>query len=304
MKIRKLISLTAAFMLVFTLAVFLPKSMLCAEALEENPFNHQDNREVPYNGSYWIQPREWNCPIVDPKNYQGGIMIYFDKIGLDHERSRGLTQRIYVSVTGATEPVSMMKFHIFYDTRLSVKMNESGEYLNPGRAITGFTTGSAMVEEGELVFYAYSDKDVHLNNGSLFTIDFIIPENAEKGDIYPIGIAYVDDGIAYDTFIDADHDDEGKLQMTYVFKKGIYNGYIKMTHFEPPPPPPEYKLGDVNADSKIDVEDAVMVINHVNGVKALDYDESERADIDGNEKIDIEDAVAIISHVNGIRVIG
>lgn len=303
MKIRKILSLTAAFMLIFTLSAFLPKGTLTAVALDHNPCNDQDNTEVPYDGSNWLQPPEWDCPIIDPRDYTGSIMLFFDKIGLDYESARGHTQRVYVSVVGAKDPVSMMKFHIFYDTRLSVKENSKGEYVNPGRALESFTTGSKMVEDGELVFYAYSSKDVQLDTGCLFTIDLTIPENAQEGDLYPIGISYVKDDIAADTFIDSDHDEAGKLQMTYLFKKGIYNGYIKMIHFEPPPPPPEYKLGDVNGDGIIDVEDGVMVIGHINGTKSLSYDESNRADIDGNSKIDIEDTVAIISHVNGIKAI-
>lgn len=69
------------------------------------------------------------------------------------------------------------------------------------------------------------------------------------------------------------------------------------------PDRPTYKPGDVNADGSIDIEDAVMVINHVNGMTALTDDETKRADIDGNSDIDIEDAVAIISHVNGVTPI-
>ena len=60
----------------------------------------------------------------------------------------------------------------------------------------------------------------------------------------------------------------------------------------------------MNNDGNIDVEDAVRVINHVNGMTALTDDETARADIDGNSNIDIEDAVAIISHVNGVKAIG
>lgn len=62
-------------------------------------------------------------------------------------------------------------------------------------------------------------------------------------------------------------------------------------------------LGDVNADSEIDVEDAVRIINHVNGVKSLNNDEFKRGDIDKNGKVDIEDAVSIIAHVNGVKAI-
>ncbi len=154
-------------------------------------------------------------------------MLFFDKIGLEPENARGNVQRIYFSITGATEPVSHIKFHIFYDTRLTVKENSNGDVITTGKGLKEFTTGSSMIEEGQLVFYVYS-KDTMLNASCLFTIDFIIPENAEPGEVYPIGIAYVDDDIAYDTFINSENDDAGKLQMTYVFTKGIYNGYIKM----------------------------------------------------------------------------
>lgn len=62
--------------------------------------------------------------------------------------------------------------------------------------------------------------------------------------------------------------------------------------------------GDVNADKKIDIEDAVLVINHVNGVRPLSDNEYSRANVDRNKTVDIEDAVAIISHVNGVKAIG
>lgn len=70
---------------------------------------------------------------------------------------------------------------------------------------------------------------------------------------------------------------------------------------DPPFDEPDALLGDVNDDGVIDIEDAVSVIGHVNGQKALTDDEASRADVDGNGVVDIEDAVAIISHVNGLK---
>lgn len=77
---------------------------------------------------------------------------------------------------------------------------------------------------------------------------------------------------------------------------------VTVTDFDPyyEPVVTDPKMGDVNGDGKIDIEDAVMVINHVNGVKVLTDDESNRADIDGNNDIDIEDAVRMISYINGV----
>lgn len=235
------------------------------DADTENPFDKQDDKEVPYDRTRWIQPPEWNCPKLDPRDYDGGIMLYFDKIGLEPELSAGEVQRIYCSLTGVTEPVSHIKFHVFYDTRLKVKPNDKGEVMNAGKCLGGFTTGCAMIEEGQLVFYAYSPEDILLQPGSVFTIDFIVPEDAGPGECYPIGISYVDDGIAYDTFLNSVQDDAGKLQMAYLFTRGIYNGYIKMngekiTTTSTTPAPPEGPLwGDVNGDGGISVADAVLL---------------------------------------------
>ncbi len=270
----------------------------------ENPCNKQDDTEVSYDRKCWKQPPEWNCPTIDPKNYQGGIMVYFDKIGMEPENARGKVQRIYCSITGAAEPVNTMKFHIFYDTRLTVKPNADGNLINPGKAVTGFTTGSAMVEEGQLVYYAYSDTDILLDHGSLFTIDFFIPENAGPGEVYPIGIAYVDDGIAYDSFLNSAKDDAGKLQMTYVFTKGIYNGYIRMlgekttttaAHSEEPAP------GDVNCDGEITIGDAVLLCRITSEYPCDELMLTERnfiaADYDNDDLLTILDAVKLLAYL-------
>lgn len=65
----------------------------------------------------------------------------------------------------------------------------------------------------------------------------------------------------------------------------------------------EYKKGDVDGSSVIDIEDAVKIIAHINGVSALNGSSEKAADVDGNGSIDIEDAVAVIGHVNGISPI-
>ena len=268
----------------------------------ENPFNRQDDAEVPYDRKSWIQPREWNSPTIDPRNYKGGIMLFFDKLGLEPDYAKGKVQRIYFSITGATEPVSHIKFHIFYDTRLTVKENSNGEVITTGKALQDFTTGSSMVEEGQLVFYAYSD-DTMLNNGSIFTIDFIVPENAEQGEVYPFGISYVYDGIAYDTFLNSEQNDAGKLQMAYVFTKGIFNGYIKINGEKKTTsvPPAEYTLGDVNNDSQINAVDASSVLTYYARISTdqnggYTEDQELAADVDNDGLINAVDASNILSY--------
>lgn len=266
------------------------------EVKPENPYNYQDDREVPYDGRKWIQPREWNSPIIRPGDYKGGIMLYFDKIGLEPEDSRGKVQRVYFSLTGATEPVSHIKFHFFYDTRLTVVENSAGEVLTKGKALKEFTTGSAMAEEGQLVFYAYSPDDKMLDAGSIFTVDFLVPENAEPGDVYPFGLSYVADNVAADTFIGSQQDDAGRLQMTYVFTKGIYSGYIRMNGEKKP----KIYTGDVNGDGVVDSADASEVLLIYAGASTgggdVPADIKDAADINGDGLVDSADASLILEY--------
>ena len=87
---------------------------------------------MKYDPSPWKQSKNW----IDPKGYNGGIMVYMDKIGLQPEYARGKVQRVYISVANEDVPVNMMKFHIFFDTRLTVKKNSKGEAVAPGKGIS------------------------------------------------------------------------------------------------------------------------------------------------------------------------
>lgn len=278
----------------------LTKKLSVSSVKTENPFNKQDDKEVIYDGSCWVQPKEWNVPIINPRNYEGGIMLFFDKIGLEPGYANGKTQRIYFSLTGATEPVSLIKFHVFYDTRLTVKEDSNGEVITAGKALKGFTTGSSMMEDGQLVFYAYSNDNTLLSKGSIFTIDFIVPENAEQGDVYPIGLSYVDDGIVSDIFINSEQDEAGRLQMTYVFTKGIYNGYIKIMG-DKKKTAPVYDLGDVNNDGYINAVDASYVLSYyamISANKNGSFDDSQQiaADVNNDGWINAVDASCILSY--------
>lgn len=59
------------------------------------------------------------------------------------------------------------------------------------------------------------------------------------------------------------------------------------------------QLGDVNGDGTIDIEDAVAIIQHINGLTPLKANEEKRADVSKDKNIDIDDAVMIISYING-----
>lgn len=306
---RKLLAAALSLTIAVTASAFsFGDSALCgggltaaaASELLENPFDRQNDEEVPYDGSYWEQPREWNAPKINPKDYDGGIMLYFDKMSMDAEYARGKTQRIYFSVSGVKELVGRVRFHIFYDTRLKVAENAKGEVITAGKAVEGFATGSVKVEEGQLEFYAYSNEKA-VADGCLFTVDFTLPENAGEGEVYPFGIIFVRDDVGSDVFINTAQDDAGRLQMAYVFTNGIYNGWIKING-EKPRKKNDYSFGDPNNDGKVDSKDATFVLAEYAlrstkaAVEPLPPEIEAAADVNGDGKVDAKDASAILAY--------
>ena len=310
MRLRKILAAALSLAIICGAPPCLRGSSITAlgsgQASIPNPFNKQNDEEVLYDGKSWVQPVEWNVPTINTREYNGSIMLFFDKISFDPENVRGKTQRVYFSLRGIKDEVSMVRFHIFYDTRLKVKAGSNGEVAAAGKAVKGFDTGSVMVEEGQLEFYAYSN-DKALVDGSLFTIDFIIPENAEQGELYPIGIVFVKDDVGNDLFIDRAQSEAGRLQMAYVFQKGIYNGWIKMNGEKPKP---ALMLGDPNNDGKVDAKDATFVLGEYalrsTGAEAepLPPEIETAADVNKDGFIDAKDASSILAYYSYISTGG
>lgn len=61
------------------------------------------------------------------------------------------------------------------------------------------------------------------------------------------------------------------------------------------------KLGDVNFDGNIDIQDAAAVISHINGVKVLSDKALKAANVYKDDAIDIADVSRIIGYVNGVN---
>lgn len=61
------------------------------------------------------------------------------------------------------------------------------------------------------------------------------------------------------------------------------------------------KLGDVNFDGNIDIQDAAAVISHINGVKALSDKAMKAANVYKDDTINIADVSRIIGYVNGMN---
>ena len=58
------------------------------------------------------------------------------------------------------------------------------------------------------------------------------------------------------------------------------------------------KLGDVNGDTKINLVDAVYILQYYNGVRELDAKQMIRANYDGQGTVTLLDALAIMQEYN------
>jgi len=69
---------------------------------------------------------------------------------------------------------------------------------------------------------------------------------------------------------------------------------------EPIETEPEYTVGDLNGDAKVDLNDATQLFYIVNGLMELTEEQSLPADLNGDGKVDLNDATQLFYIVNGL----
>ena len=195
---------------------------------DTNPCDNQDNMEVPYDGSKYVQPAKWHMDPLDPNAYTGNAKIWIDKIELTSAEAPDKTVTVNVHVSGAQNAACNMGFHLYYDTRLTLMSNE-GHYITKGDALASFAIIDKLETAGVITVAAASTGD-YLGQGIVFSMNFKLPWNAKAGDLYPIGFQFWSNSSGTDTdlFLNENQDEEGRLLMTYMFTMGITNGYIKI----------------------------------------------------------------------------
>lgn len=60
-------------------------------------------------------------------------------------------------------------------------------------------------------------------------------------------------------------------------------------------------IGDADLSGNIDIEDVVLIMQHINGIKPLPTQNFYVADVNLDKAVTIEDVVMIVSHINGVK---
>ncbi len=159
------------------------------------------------------------------------------------------------------------------------------------------------------------------------TVDIYFEHDTESVDRSGWRITLLDrDGVRVDSFSSRLNESRAQLReielsegkyyvridnpVTYAYSKADYGLTISSDQTSPdnsqdrdndgqPEPIAGGKPGDINNDGRVNIQDAVLVIQSILGHESLTVDQRERADVDGNGRIDVNDANLIIQMTLG-----
>ncbi|MBQ8960181.1 MAG: hypothetical protein IJ071_03065 [Ruminococcus sp.] len=214
---------------------------------------------------------------------------------------------------------STLGLHVYYDPRLTVERNRAGEISiqqGSGTYFIGMVAKSEAEPGAEMnsFYVAMASDDNSGFDGTLFTFNVTLPESAKPGDAFPIDIRYE----SGDLFIDNAVTEKGSLMQAYLFTQGINteggngltfsvtelykypglaeidrscDGYIAIEA----PPGDEIIWGDANVDGKVDLQDAVAILQYVALPKKYPLTEKglAQSDVSGSDGISGRDALSI-----------
>lgn len=224
-------------------AVAVSATTMIASA-EDNPYDKQDNKEVAFIDDYTSNPPElakgadgtlkFTSDEIAASTYKPQISISKIELTLDEAKANPVQTVNFDLAPGVEDRIMTVGLHPIWDTRLT--LTKSGRtYAKRGEALDIFQLAEdpTNVPNGYMTVTAMAStlEDVEgLNtSGTMFSLNFTIPDDVKAGDLYPIGIRYQNPGNTNDQFTSKHYDtQEAMLMEAYTFTRGITSGYIKI----------------------------------------------------------------------------
>lgn len=206
-------------------------TFLCSSSQYVTSQVSAENTYIPAGNGY--SAGEIEASPVKPKLNVSAVTV--------NPETEGNTVYVDISVSGANEKYCATGISFFYDSRLEISRKDSGgPDIERGEATKGLQ--SYLFSEERTLFPDYNrwDRDwgsVFLctssayssdgKDGLMYRIKFILPSDAQPGDVYPLDICYIATDYTADIFkgvgSGVNPDDYSELMEAYLFTRGIYN---------------------------------------------------------------------------------
>ena len=151
------------------------------------------------------------------------------KLVVDKDQA-GQDVKVNIDVTGASQKYCNTGIRIYYSDRLTLKKNVIGN----ADVISGDAVAYLGVKENKVDdsctregfnswFMTTGGTGDFGLDGTMWTLTFTIPADAEEGEVFPLDILYQSSGSTKDAFFDKDRTEAGQLMEAYAFTQGIYS---------------------------------------------------------------------------------
>lgn len=182
---------------------------------------------------------EYNTGGLNPDQamYKPEIFV---SLALFDDVPENKTVTIQISVEGGNAAYVYTGLHIQYDPRLTL-IKQNNDFAVKEEALENID--SFQMADGANGFYL-STKPYYIDvgnglqpfgkgyDGIMWSMNFKLPDNCAKGDLYPVEIWYKPESELQDCFTNTNNDTDGKMMQAYVFTKGIYHGGIAIRDHE------------------------------------------------------------------------
>ena len=162
---------------------------------------------------YSLDPKDGSAATNKP------VITATKKIFNTPDEAAGQVVTISIDVSGVADAsFCTTGFHVYGDDRLEVQEFRKA-YAKTGDAIGSLSPAQEKNGANGVMLTTMGTGDDGYP-GTMWTIDLKVPANAEKGDVYPIDIAYQWDPSKGDLFTDNKDTAQGKLMQAYAFTQG------------------------------------------------------------------------------------
>lgn len=151
------------------------------------------------------------------------------KLVVDKDQA-GQDVNVTLDVAGADGKYCNTGIRIYYSDRLTLKTKANGKAaVAEGSAIADLAVKTNKVDDSctregfDSWFFTTGGEGDYGVDGTMWTVTFTIPADAEEGEVFPLDIVYQAVGSTKDAFFDYDRTEAGQLMEAYVFTQGIYS---------------------------------------------------------------------------------